>query len=95
MRLCLGGGQGLEAGVEAALVAGDGVLVKDALLHALVEGGDGLAVLGLCGLDVALGESFAQGPQAGADAAAVGAVYICARYGLAGALERRYVVCHL
>ena len=48
--------------------------MEDALLHALVEDGDGLAVLGLGGLDVALGEGLAQGAQAGADTAAVGAV---------------------
>jgi hypothetical protein len=94
LNLGLGGGQGFETGVEAALVAGDGVGVEDALLHALVEDGDGDAVLGLGGLDVALDESLAQGAQAGTDAAAVGAVDFSAGYGLAGALERRNMVCH-
>ena len=68
--------------------------MQDALLHALVEHGDGLAILGLGSLHVALGESLAQGPQAGAHAAAVGAVDFSARNGLAGALERRNMVCH-
>ena len=38
-------GDGLHARAEAALVAGGGVLVQGALLHALVERGDGGAVL--------------------------------------------------
>ena len=93
-QLRLGGGQSLQTRIEAALVAGDGVVVEDALLDALVEGGDGLAILGLSGLGVALGESLAEGAQAGADAAAVGAVHIGAGNGLAGALERGYMVCN-
>ena len=68
--------------------------MQDALLDALVEDGDGLAVLGLGGLDIALDEGLAQGAQAGADAAAVGAVDIGAGYGLAGALKRRNMICH-
>jgi hypothetical protein len=92
--LCLGGCQGLEAGVEAALVAGDGVLVEDALLDALVERGDGQAVLLLSGLDLTLGQSLAERAQAGAHAAAVGAVDGGAGLSLTGALERRNVICH-
>jgi len=60
--------------------------VENALLHAFVEHRNGLAILGLGNLDVALGESFAQRPQATAHAAAVGAVNFSARYGLPGAL---------
>ena len=90
----LGSGQRLQARVQAALVAGNGVGVENALLHALVEGRNRGAVLLLGGLHVALGQSLAQRPQAGAHAAAVGAVHFSAGFGLAGALERRYVVCH-
>ena len=52
--LRLGQNQSLQTRVEAALVAGDGVVMENALLHALVEGGDGRAILLLGGLHVAL-----------------------------------------
>jgi hypothetical protein len=69
--------------------------VENPLLHALVEGGDGGAILLLGGLDIALGQSLAQIAQAGAHTAAVGAVDGGAGFGLAGAFQRRYMVCHL
>src|ERR1700733_6139447 len=88
------GGQGLDAGVEAALVARGGVGVEDALLDTLVEGGGGQAVLLAGGLDVALLNGLAQQAEAAADAALVGAVHRGLGYGLTDALERGDVVCH-
>jgi len=90
-----GGDEGLKARVEAALVAGDGVLVQDALLDALVERGDGGLELGLCCRHVARNEGFAHQAQAAANAGTVGAVDFRLDDGLTGALERRYVICHL
>src|ERR1700733_14120874 len=87
-RLCSLGGlcraQSLDARIEAALVTGYGVGVQNALLHALVERGDGGAVLLLCSLGITLGQSVAQRTQAGAHAAAVGAVHFGTGYGLTG-----------
>jgi hypothetical protein len=76
----------LEAGVQPALVTRNGVLVKDALLHALVEGGDGGLELGLGDLDVASGEGFAHQAEAAANAGTVGAVHFSFYNGLTGAL---------
>ena len=55
-----GDDEGLDAGVEAGLVAAGGVLMQDTLLDALVEDGDGLAVGGGDGLLVAFGDGLAQ-----------------------------------
>ena len=85
--LCFGG-DCLEAGVEAGLVAGDGVLVEDALLDALVEGGDGFTELNVSGICVALGDCFPQGAKAGAHAGTIGAVDRSAGLRLTGALQR-------
>src|ERR1700740_861467 len=92
--LRFGGGQGLQSCVEAALVAGNGVRVQNALLDALVEHGDCRAVLLLSGLYVALGEGLTQGAQAGAHTSTIGAVHLGAGYGLTRALERGNLVCH-
>lgn len=87
-------GDGFDAGVEAALVARGGVGVEDALLHALVEDGDGGAVLLAGGFGVALLDGFAEGAQAGAELGAVGAVHRGTFYGLPDALERGNMVRH-
>ena len=92
--LCFCRRKSLQPGIQAALVAGNGVRMQNALLDALVEGGNGLAELCLGSLDIALGDGFAQGAEAGAHAGAVDAVYHGAGLGLAGALQRRYMVCH-
>src|ERR1035441_1511358 len=92
--LRLGQCKSLQPRVQAALVAGDGVVVQNALLHALVQRGDGLAILCLGGLHIALHQRLAQGPQTGAHTAAAGAVHFGAFFGLPGALQRRYMVCH-
>jgi hypothetical protein len=88
------GDDGLDAGVEAALVAAGGVLVQDALLDALVEDGDGGAV----GLDegglVAGGEGLAHEAEGAAELGLVGTVDGRLGDGLTGALERRNVICH-
>ena len=89
-----GRGERLEAGVQAALVSRNGVLVKDALLDALVERGDGGAELGLGFGDITLGEGFAHEAQAAADAGTVGAVDFRLDDGLTSALERRNMICH-
>jgi hypothetical protein len=93
-RLCRSQDEGLETGVQAALVTGDGVLVQDALLDALVESGDGGLELGLgCG-DITLDEGFAHEAQAAANAGTVGAVHFSLNDGLTGALKRRNMICH-
>jgi hypothetical protein len=88
------GDDGLDAGVEAALVAAGRVLVQDALLDALVEDGDGRAV----GLDeggfVAGGESLAHEAEGAAELGLVGTVDGRLGDGLTGALERGNVICH-
>src|SRR5271170_5646971 len=86
------GRERLDPGVEAALVAGGGVVVQNALLDALVERGSGQPQLLLGGLHVALGDRLAQAAQAAADAAPVGTVYCRLLLGLTGALERRNMV---
>lgn len=86
--------ESLDARVQAALVARRGVLVDDALLHALIDGGNGGAVLLTGGLGIALLESLAEGPQFATDAAAVGAVHCGLLFSLTGALERRNMVRH-
>src|SRR5215469_2137229 len=92
--LRLGCRERLQPRVQPALVPRNRVLVEHALLHALVESGDGRLELLLRGLGVALRERFAQRAQAGAHAAAVGPVLGGAGLGLTGALERRNVICH-
>src|ERR1039458_627913 len=87
-------GQRLEAGIQAALVARNGVAVEDTLLHALVESGDGFAILRLRGLYIALGQGLAQQAEAAANTAAVGAIDGGAGHGLTGAFQRRYMICH-
>ncbi len=88
------GRQSLDAGVKAALVAGGGVGVENALLHALVEGGGGCLVLLSCGLDVARVEGLAQRAEAASYSALVGAVDRGSIFGLTDALERGDMVCH-
>jgi hypothetical protein len=88
------GDDGLDAGVEAALVAAGGVLVEDTLLDALIEDGDGRAVDFDDGFLVAGGEGLAHEAKGTAELGFVGAVDGGLGDGLTGALERRYVVCH-
>ena len=89
-----GDDEGLDAGVEAGLVAAGGVLMQDTLLDALVEDGDGGAV----GLDkgflVAGGEGLAHEAEGAAELGLVGAVDGRFGDGLTGALERGNVICH-
>ncbi len=68
------GCSGLYACVEAALVAACRVLVQHALLNALIEDGDGLAVGCAEGLGVAGGDGLAHGAQGATQLALVGAV---------------------
>jgi hypothetical protein len=84
----------LEACVEAALVTGDGVLVQNTLLNALIESGDSGAELGLGSFRLAGGEGLAHLAKAIAHARTVGAVDLSLGDGLAGALQRRDMICH-
>jgi len=88
------GGERFHARVEAALVAGGGVLVEDALLHALIENRDGDAIGLGGGLVVASGDGLAHGAEGAAELGLVGAIDGRAGDGLAGALEGRNVICH-
>lgn len=81
------GGERLESGVEAALVAAGGVLVEHALLDALVEHGDGGAVGLGGGLVVAGGDGLAHEAEGAAELGLVGAVDGRSGDGLAGALQ--------
>ena len=83
-----------DAGSEAGLVARGGVFVEDALLHALVESGDGLAVAVAGLFDVSGSDGFTESAERAADAGAIGAIDERFAFGLTGALERRNVVCH-
>src|SRR5579859_1603302 len=84
-----------DAGVQARLVARRGIPVQRALLDGLIQGGNGLAVGLLGGCFVALGEGLAQLPQLAAQRGCVGAITVGAAFGLAGALERRKMICHV
>lgn len=85
---------GLDAGVETALVTAGGVLVEDTLLDALVEDRDGGTVDVGEGLLVAGGEGLAHEAEGTAKLGLVGAVDGRLGEGLTGALEGRYVICH-
>ena len=61
----------------------------------LVENGNGLAVGLLGGSFVALGDSLAQFAELGAQAGGVGAIARGTAFGLAGALSRRKMICHV
>ena len=65
------------------------------LLDGLVEGGDSLAV-DLFGRSlVAFGDGLAKFAQLGAQAGSIGAIPRRAAFGLAGALQRRKMICHV
>ncbi len=68
--------------------------MQHALLHALIENGDGLSVLCSGCFGIAGGESLAHGAQAAAHLGAVGTVDVRAGYCLSGSLERGYVIRH-
>ena len=84
-----------HAGTQAGLIAGCGVLVQRAFLDCLVQGGNGFAIGLFSGGFVALGDSLAQFTQSGAQGGSVGAIARGAAFGLAGALQRREMVCRL
>ena len=95
VRLGLGrGGESLDAGVQARLVAAGGVLVQDTLLNALVEDRDGLRVVGGDGLFVAGDDGLTQAAQAAAELGLVGAVGRGLGFGLTCALQRGNMICH-
>ena len=80
------GGQCLHASIQTALVARRSVVMQNALLHALVQQGDGLVVLRPRRGNIALLQCLAHGAQAVSELAAVGAVDGGALDGLPGAL---------
>src|SRR5487761_1190376 len=68
------GRQSLHASIQAALVTRSGIVVQNALLHALVEQRGGLVVLRSRRGYIALLQGFAHGAQAVTELGAVGAV---------------------
>jgi len=68
--------------------------VERAFLNGLVQGGNGLAVGLLGGGLISLIDGFAEDAQLGAQAGGVGAIGCRALGGLAGALQRRKMICH-
>src|SRR6202022_4150749 len=64
----------LDAGIQAALVAAGGVLMQNALLHALVQDRNRRAIDLTQRLRVATGDRLAQGAQRAAQLALVGAI---------------------
>src|SRR5262249_46510814 len=83
-----------HAGAEAGLVAGAGVLVDHALSHSLVDQGDGVAEGRPGRRGIARLDGLAQLAQRGPGLRGVGAVGLRAFGGLAGALQRRKMICH-
>ena len=84
----------LDSRIQPALVAAGGVLMQNALLHALVEHRDGLAVRLAQRLRIALGDRFTQRAQRASQLALVGAVHRGLGLGLTCALQRRNMICH-
>jgi len=84
-----------NARTQAGLVTRRGVFVQRALLDRLVEGRNGLAVHLLGSWLVAPGDGLAQVAQLGAQSGGVGAIARRAAFGLAGALQRRKMICHV
>src|SRR5579864_9190878 len=80
---------------QAGLVARRGVLMQRALLDSLVERRYSRAVNLLGGCFVALGDGLAHVAQLGTQAGSVGAIARGAAVGLAGALLRRKMICHV
>ncbi len=76
----------LHACIQAGLVAARGVLMQNTFLNALVEDGDGHAVLLGYILAIAFEESLAEAAQDSAQLAFVRAVYRGLRDCLTGAL---------
>lgn len=68
--------------------------MNDALLHALVDGGNGGAELRGGFFGVAFLDGLAEGAEAGAELGPVGAVYRGSFGGLPGSFERRNMVRH-
>jgi hypothetical protein len=89
-----GSDDSLDASVKAALVTAGGVLVQNTLLDALIEQGDGRAVLLAESLLVASGDGLAQGTEGAAKLGLVGAVDGGLGDGLARTLEGRNCICH-
>src|ERR1700676_1447968 len=83
-----------DALAQAGFVARGGVPVQRTFLDGFVEGGNGLTVGLLGGGLVAFFHGLAQDAQLGAKAGGVGAIGGCALRSLAGALQRRKMICH-
>src|SRR5262249_7189355 len=84
-----------DARSQTGFVSRGGVFVQRALLDGLVESRDGRAVCLLGGSFVALGDDLAQVTQLGAQRGGVGAIARRTAFGLAGALQRRKMICHV
>src|SRR5438552_16175816 len=83
-----------DAFAQAGLVARGGVLVQGALLDGFVEHGNGGAIELFGGLLVALGDGFAELAECASEAGGVGAIAGGPAFGLAGAFQRRKMICH-
>ena len=87
--------QGGHAGAQPGLVARRGVLVQGSFANGLVEDRNGLAI-GLLGGDlVTLGDGLAQVAELGTQGRSVGTIARGTAFGLAGALLRRKMICHV
>ena len=87
-------GHGLDRGREAALVAGSGVAVENALAGHRIDHGFGLLEGFLSGGLVAGGDELAHLLDSGAVLAALGSEMQVARNGLAGALAGLLGISH-
>src|SRR5581483_5326976 len=84
-----------DAGAQARFVARGGVLVQRALLDGFVEYRHRFSV-GLFGRRfIALCDDLPQFTQLSAQGRGVSAIARCATFGLAGALQRRKMICHV
>lgn len=92
---CLFARERYQPCIQAGFVAASGVPVDNAIFGGLIDHGDGNGEKGL-GLGGVTGlQCLAELPQLGAETGCIGAVLRGAGQGLPGALERRYMICHL
>lgn len=86
--------QRFHALVQAGLISGSGVAMQYALLYRFVDDRNGFAVTGFRGFRVSGCEGLAQAAECAAKTRPVGAIDSATPFGLTGALQGGYVVCH-
>ena len=84
-----------EAGAKPGLIARSGVRVNDSLLCCFVDEGNGFSERGLGLGRIARLDGSAKFPQCGAKAGLIDPVLSGSRFSLAGALQRRKMICHV